>query len=67
MSEGRNFNFQQKNEYSVLLRMHGCLSTPTKSNNVFLVCLAQSQGLKSHSWFSDQSIRSGCVPLFLHM
>lgn len=29
---------------------------------VFPACLAQQQEFKSQSWFSDQSIRSRCVP-----
>lgn len=42
-------------------------STHANNNNVFLACLAQSQQFKSQSWFSDRSIRSGCVSLFLHV
>ena len=64
MPEGRNFHLQQKNE---IIR-HTQNAWPhfqhlqTTMCFVFPACLAQQQEFKSQSWFSDQSIRSRCVP-----
>ena len=71
MPEGRNFHLQQKNEIIRHTQNAGphFQHLQTTMCSVFPACLAQQQEFKSQSWFSDQSIRSRCVPLFffLHM
>ena len=66
MLEGRNFHLQQKNE--IIRHIQNAWPhfqhLQTTTCFVFPACLAQQQEFKSQSWFSDQSIRSRCVPLF---
>lgn len=67
MPEGRNFHLQQKNEiirHTQNAWPHFQLLQTTTMCFVFPACLAQQQEFKSQSWFSDQSIRSRCVPFF---